>query len=229
MNHCTSAIQLNDCGLCCLVHHKYEEAAVFFRDALAVIREDVMRQDHQQHFKIPSREEQARLQYECIDLEFYEATQTNQRFRNQTGFNDPVISKTALSIRDDEGGYTNILSALIYNLAITNHLWGLQKGSTEVLEKALRLYEIASSSYVQQGEDTSGPYLSISLSILNNVASIHSVIGNHTEEVKYLHQLLSAMSYCDKSESITTGKSWKACWSNVLTLLMPPPSTASAA
>jgi hypothetical protein len=238
----SSAIELNDFGLCRLLHHEYEEASVFFRDALTVIKHDMLNdqqevdeeQQEQQHSKIPRMEEQAEdLQDECVDIEFYEPSRTCHRFRNQFGFNNenPMICKMAIGICKNDRERPHSTSLVIYNLAITTHLWALQKGSTEKLKKALHLYKIASRAHaVQKGDDMSGIDVSFTMSMLNNVASIHFTMGNHKDEVEILRQLWAVMTHCGKQESTKSHeKIWKICQRNVLTLLMAPPSTACAA
>ncbi|CAJ1960312.1 unnamed protein product [Cylindrotheca closterium] len=216
MNHHddSSAIELNDCGLSSLLHHNYEEATCLFRDALYMIKQDIAHQ----HQQLPHMEEQAgNLQDESIvDLEFYEPCD----------FKDHMICKTAISIkRAAMMGSHKITSVVIYNLAITTHLWALQNGSIEKLKKALHLYKISSQT---QGVHES----SVAMSILNNTASIHFILGNRKEAIEILRQLWAVMTYCGKPESTSKNhyeKSWQVCQRNVVTLLMAPPSTACAA
>src|SRR5210317_842461 len=138
MSCTSSAIELNDCGVCSMIHHKYEEATGFFRSALSLMREDIQHlEEHPPSNKTPFSARVAKDDtiYENVDIEFYESSRTSETFQCKSGCQGPMrmckmavttISPASMntSTAASRGTTTKSLaSAVIHNLAITTHLW----------------------------------------------------------------------------------------------------------
>lgn len=234
MNHPYPAAQLNNTGVSSLLHHRYEEATEYFRHALSVMRADIHQQEQEYHAKptysvtVPQED----MLYESIDVEFYSPSRTHDIFQRRSGFQDPVICKMAINITSlaTRDITKSLSSSVVFNLAVTTHLWGLHIGSTQHLQKALRLYEIVYRTH--QGDQYAGSNtVNVVTTTLNNVASIHVVMGNQERANRVLQQLLAVMTYFRVSATPAPkhGQSWKICWGNVLTLMLGSPSATGAA
>ncbi|CAJ1960306.1 unnamed protein product [Cylindrotheca closterium] len=236
MDNEQSAIQLNDSGLHRLLDHKFAEAAGFFRDAVCVTKAILI---HQQDGSSCLRT-RLDLQLDFLGLECYQKTSTHEKFRNINGTDDNMLCKTALSIcRKDansaaEGLWTRsfhdatIAASVTYNLAIATHLWALHEGSIEKLRLALYYYEIAYGLQIQ--EETTESSIHSVLSILNNVANIYLVLGDHGISKLFLEELMAILPHVRHSYHSMSGvKNQGICWENILRLMMGPPSAANAA
>lgn len=239
MNNQHSAIRLNDSGIYRLLEHNFEEASCFFRDAVFITKAILMHpQDTSQHHCATYCHSRLDLQVDFIDLECYEKTSTNEKFRNLNGSDDNMLCKTAISIcNEDEScveqppqgagslNHDTIAASVTYNLAVATHLWALQEGSIEKLRMALHYYEIAYR--LQNQEVSTKSSLTFVMSILNNVANIYLVLGDHRISKLFLEELMAMMPLTSHSYQSTSGKG--ISWENILRLMMGPPTAASAA
>lgn len=230
-NHCySSTIQLNDSGISSLLHHKYEEATGLFHQAIEVMKEDVCKLDQLHSEALED------MLCENVDIEFYQPSRTHDKFRPRSEFKDPVICKMAISVLSGALATSgnpgkSLTTIVIYNLAITTHLWALETGSTELLRKALRIYEIVYRAYRTDGNVVGLTGISVVTNTLNNVASIYVAMGNHELAGTILHPLLAILTCCCTPGLPTTkyGPSFRICWGNVVAFMVGPPTTAGAA
>lgn len=235
MKYSDSAVQLNDSGVRSLLHHKYEEATAFFRRALTMMKEQRAYCSKRRPSAVEQQEE---MLYESITVEFYQLSQTGDEVESKSGFQHPVVCQMALSILPVGAASSavrrrkSLVCAVIFNLAITTHLRGLQSGSMEHLRAALRLYEIVYRTLRGYDVLTGSTTISVVTTTLNNVACIHVIMGHQEFAATFHQELLTIMMYCRTGSGEPTkryGQSWRVCWGNILTFLLGPPSTAGAA
>lgn len=198
------------------------------------------RQQPQQHpSKIPCPATHENMLFQTIDIEFYEPSRSRDELSR---LEDPVMCKMVSSIitvsaptgttKKTAVASKSLAIAVIYNLAITNHLWGLETGSTKLLQKALRLYEIVYRVHQENGDVALEPTaISTIASTLNNVASIYAFVKNHELATRALRGLLPILISCSTpGEQLFSkyGQTWKICWRNIMTLIVGPPAAGAA-
>ena len=98
----------------------------------------------------------------------------------------------------------NTLSAIVvFNLALLHHLKGMQASDVTSsttpndFEKAVRLYEHSYQLHMNDSTHSSSPDFSLrAMSILNNLAHVHSVLNDETRSGLCWQKLLSLILYC---------------------------------
>lgn len=236
-----NSIQLNDSGTFHLLHHNYREATGCFREALSQMKASIATNDQETRsapHPIIKHRGSSDLQYEFVDLNFYEGARSGDRCcYPHPEFHNSMVCETAISICEEEGedslastSDSTIALAVIYNLGIATHLWGLQEGSVSKLRHALRYYELAFGLHAQEQRVNGNvcvPDNTINMCVLNNSACIYMAIGDQTEASTILQELSRLLVGEPKTNQ--NKRKWTACWTNILTLLMGPPKTAGAA
>lgn len=245
-NQC-SALRLNDYGVYRLLDHNFAEAVVFFHDAVYLTEAILIQQQDSssadQQKCNPAAHTRLDLELDFIDLECYHKATTHESFSNVFGSGDHMLCKAGISISlkaDFQDGHlasdgrassnqVAIAAAVTYNLAMAFHLWALQLGSTEKLRLALYYYEIAYRLQCQQKETTQASF-SLVMSILNNVANIYNLLGDHGLSKLFLQELMGMLPYVDNAcQSMMNRRNQGISWENILCLMLGPPTAASAA
>jgi hypothetical protein len=115
----------------------------------------------------------------------------------------------------------------MYNLALANHLDGLQRQCIERLRRAVTYYE---ASYKLQMHQSLVLSVVHGMSILNNIGTIYQVLNDQQASNKFFQRLLSTMTCLRDSGVVdSTEKSWNGFWSNVTSLMLTITCAAAAA
>jgi len=99
-----------------------------------------------------------------------------------------------------------VSTVITFNLALANHLDGIQRRNKEVLQSAVRLYEYGLSLERIRGKCFISPFFLIT--ILNNLGAVHRLLEAIDEEYeqqrskKCFHHLLSTLLYLTQIKGI---------------------------
>eukprot|EP00980_Cylindrotheca_fusiformis_P021320 scaffold8211_cov117-Cylindrotheca_fusiformis.AAC.16 len=224
------AASLNNSGAYHLLNNSHHEAISSF-GCMVTKTKELLRQQSQSDERIDrSRGSEKAVRMDFLDLE---SSSNRHCFKDSIISDDSYVCKSAIILSHDTTKEIQshllpmISSCAIYNLAIAYHLYGIRKNAPRYLRKALQYYEI---SYKIQKHKSSMCYNpSLVLCILNNVAMIHRCLNDQTRSKKFLMQMYSVMTRLDAKGRKECQRHWAGLWSNVLCLVLGPPSSAAAA
>jgi hypothetical protein len=104
---------------------------------------------------------------------------------------------TALGSAQQEEYFNMLTTVLVFNMALTQHRRGLvdEHNSSQNLRKAIRLYQLATTTSLLTNQDDFQDLHAIQLASWNNVGHIYSHLSEHENEMKcrvHLYQALFA-------------------------------------
>jgi hypothetical protein len=151
---------------------------------------------------------------------------------NSFVFKKVVVVTSCTSSNADDDAVMSVLVYLavisVYNLALAHHLSGLERQCRQRLERARNYYEL--SYKLQSQESAAGFGLLHSLSVLNNIGAICSVLNEREASEKFFSKLLTALTYLrENGDAAQIQNSWNGFWSNAVTSIICNPSAAGAA
>lgn len=228
-----AAAAFNNRGAYHLIHNSYKEAVDSFRKSIAITKQCLNQVNHHhptlQH-QLDSaleRRDEDSCNFECSFLDMDDNTQAARQ--NLPTVDSSFVSKHLMIIshlehQDDSVHYlSKVALTAIYNLAIANHLYGLQSQSRRDLERALSYYEISYRLQIGESPYAHPTYI---MSILNNVATIYKQFNDQERSNVFFEQLCIAMTHARDNRR---DHDWDGYWSNIICSRMKKARTAPAA
>eukprot|EP00980_Cylindrotheca_fusiformis_P023947 scaffold11242_cov106-Cylindrotheca_fusiformis.AAC.1 len=214
------ATDLNNCGVYHLQSNEFRAALSSFRSAVRLAKEILPSIQASQSSQSVNPSEGTQMNF--VDIACAERM-----------LGEPFVCKSAITISIDPTTADSsdqiipiVSTAAIYNLAIANHLCGLQYRSSSHLEQALKHYGL---SYRILQRESSSYNPTHALCTLNNVAMIHRQMGNVDDSDSYLRQLLATMRIVDLTGGKIHRQYWAGFCSNVMWLVSELTASAAAA
>jgi hypothetical protein len=117
----------------------------------------------------------------------------------------------------------------MHNLALANHLSGLQTQCKVRLQRAVKYYELSYKLEMMQQAAVNICFVH-AMSVLNNIGTIYRLLDEQEASTKFFQHLLSNMAFLrETGEACPLEHSWGGLWSNVTSLLLRNSCTARAA
>ena len=137
--------------------------------------------------------------------------ETNARYVFQDPIKIPLmeVDQNLLS----RGLLYKLTNIVMYNLALSFHLHGLQRNCVDSLIRAQYLYELAFQLHVQECCDVT---LLFSLALLNNLGLIYRTTKEIKRSNACFQHMLSTMMYLLECNEAGTIKQWEGLMSNVM-------------
>jgi hypothetical protein len=109
----------------------------------------------------------------------------------------------------------------IYNMAVANHMAGLQHRDVKKLKHALEYYEVAYKLQCQEPlSATSTNRHTHILSILNNAGAIYRLLNEHDKSNMFFRDLLTKLSFLKETGYVDESwDRWNGMWGNILLLV----------
>ncbi len=133
-----------------------------------------------------------------------------------------VASPSTLPKKVSSDQASEAATRILFNIALSQHRLGVEKGDTNSLHKALKLYNLGHSLIT--GQDTGCPAMLAAM--VNNLGHIHHVLGNH-DMASHCFQHLLTILMCDDIN--LEERLRDQLFSNVLPLILTKQGLAPAA
>jgi tetratricopeptide (TPR) repeat protein len=238
----------NNEGFYLVEHGLYDDAIVSFTQSLEILlqRDGVSNSDPTVTNENDATEVRSKMpQHRCISTlhthltsrttpkvmrDEFNPIHDDQHDSIQPGFvfRDPIeipfdsVAKTSLR----HGSFAKLSIIVMYNLALAFHLSALQKSSLPRLKRARKLYELAFQMHLKESSDVT---LLFSLALMNNLALIYDMLGEHERSKMCFTNLLATMMFLLESNEAHSIKQWDGLLSNVMGLIFTETEVAASA
>lgn len=229
------AIALNNSGAHHLRSQNYVKAIAFFRNAVVKAKVVLQRSISDANTSQPHQLAGADITLETMHLLSTDDEGCSHSSQYSFETDESLLCMSAIAIHHT-GNETSSLSvqsvailsmSAIYNIAIAHHLCGLRQRSRDYLHKAKNFYEIAFELMHQQQSVTAEALPC--MCVLNNLASLHHLLGDTVRSILVLKELLVSMQRLDCTGRKLSNSHWRVFWSNLLRLSLRNPISAAAA
>ncbi|CAJ1960298.1 unnamed protein product [Cylindrotheca closterium] len=242
MDDIIEAIATNNSGILYLMSKNYKEAMMSFLYSARKTKELLLTRLRKNggrggllHSQVPFPPDQRRhsSQFTMELVDFGTTELGAAELSDEEDHISSLVCRNAIFVRqiapqtpivDD---LTSITVSALYNLAITNHLAGIDHRCTSKLEMAVQCYELVLS--MQKVGTTAGLSTPHVMSALNNVAMIHRVLNNENKLRRNLQQLFVIMAHIDTRDGERNERYWMQYLRNITSLFLHPSITAKAA
>jgi hypothetical protein len=124
-----------------------------------------------------------------------------------------------------------VFSVAVFNLALAHHLGGMEDtpSSTNLLQKAAKLYEFG--VHIQEGQqsDDYSTGILFFLATLNNLGDVHRRLGNTMKSEQCFGQLLSILMFLNDSGEQSSSSNLEMFFRSTFFLVSPTHDNAAAA
>lgn len=207
-------VQCNNSGALYMLNGNFAQAATVFRNAVRLTKQVL---NHSRRMNVPKPTQGPELVFEFQDAGRSSISSSSSKSFVSRGV--IVIAQNNLSDISVLNLY-RISMIAIYNLALANHLSGLEDRDMKKLKKALEYYEVSYKLHLQEPLSPSHRKQTHVLSIVNNVGSIYRLLHEHEKSNMFFRHLLSKMSAMKDSGHIDESMDrWNGFWSNIIELV----------
>jgi tetratricopeptide (TPR) repeat protein len=218
MMNTSKVVQCNNSGALYMLNGNYDQAVALFRNAVKLTKELL---NHSRRLNIQRPTHGPELLFEFQDAG--RSPQLISQDRNALSSAESFVSRGVVLISQNDLLDISVLNLYkismitIYNLALANHLSGLQDRNMKSLKRALEYYEVSYKLHLQEPLSLKPTH---ALSIVNNVGAIYRLLHEHEKSNMFFSHLLSKMSVLKDSGHVEESVDrWNGFWSNIIGLV----------